>query len=224
MEDRALPPIARALAEAVVGGEPDAASEECRRLLAEVRARCPDLVPGRPLQPAEVGPEIPLDKAAGASLFPLVARQIVGLPTDKPDDPGVVVLTQGADELAVEVAKITVITAPGAIGITLPVHCDQSGEATVQVRFALGSDARPAGLIASTDERPFGPAAVVDAWGEALTALAWQLLLTTATKLADATGRDVDGAGLIPAAVRATDAGIAVLTMARHTFDRTGAE
>jgi hypothetical protein len=45
-------------------------------------------------------------------------------------------------------------------------------------------------------------------------------VLGTAARIADATGRDVDGAGLIPVALRATDAGIAVLTMARHPFDR----
>ena len=92
--------------------------------------------------------------------------------------------------------------------------------AMARVRFAVGSDALPAGLLASTDQRPFGPPEIVDVWGEALIAFAWQMVLTTMTKLADAAGRDVDGAGLIPASLRATDAGIAVLTMARHSFDR----
>src|SRR5262249_29401648 len=102
------------------------------------------------------------------------------------------------------------------------VRCDQVGQATVRVRFALGSDDLPAGLVCTTDQRPFGPAPVVDVWGEALTAFAWQIVLTTAAKLADATGRDVDGAGLIPIGLRGGEPGIGVLTRARHSFDRTG--
>ena len=99
-------------------------------------------------------------------------------------------------------------------------RCDQVGTAKVGVRFATGSDARPAGAVAATDERPLGPAAVVDLWGEALIAFAWHLILTTVAKLADASGRDADGAGLIPVGVRAADGQLVVVTMARHPLDR----
>jgi hypothetical protein len=88
------------------------------------------------------------------------------------------------------------------------------------VRFAIGGDKRPAGMLASTDERPFGPVEVVDVWGEALTAYAWQILVHSSASLADAVGRDVDGAGLIPVGLRATGDGLAVATIARHSFDR----
>jgi hypothetical protein len=219
---RDVPPITKALAQAVAvpSGSAGAADAECRKLLASLRARCPGLLPAQQLTPGQVGPEIPLETRAGVNLLVLVARELVGLATDKQDAPSMVVLTKGADELAIDLAKISVTTAPGAIGIALPVRCDQTGEALVRVRFALGSDARPAGMLASTDERPFGPPAIVDAWGEALTAFAWQMLLTVTTKLAGAAGQDADGAGLIPAAIKATDTGLAVLTMARHPFDR----
>jgi hypothetical protein len=215
-----LPALTRAVSEAVLAGTLDPVDDECRRLVILVRERCPGLVPTAPLTAGQVGPEIPLDAKAGAVLYRLVAREVAGLPTEQSSQDATVVWAQGDDELAVLVDRVSVTTAQGAVAVDVPVRCDQVGETSVRVRFALGSDARPAGVVAATDQRPFGPPAVVDVWGEAATVFAWQIVLGTAARIADATGRDVDGAGLIPVALRATDAGIAVLTMARHPFDR----
>jgi hypothetical protein len=218
--NRAEPsPITRAIAEAVAPCEPDHVRDECRRLLALLRKQCPHLVPAVPLPAGKPGPEIPLSREMGRTLFQLVARQICGLPVDT-DEGAVVVWTQGDDELAVLVGEVTVTTAPGAVAVDIPVRCDQVGTATTRVRFATGSNARPAGFVAATDERPLGPAPVIDVWGEALTAFAWHIVLTTSAKLADASGRDVDGAGLIPLGVLADEGGLVIVTMARHTFDR----
>jgi hypothetical protein len=172
------------------------------------------------LSAGQVGPEVPLGRERGAALCRLVAREVAGLADEPGGDGGVVVWTQGDDELAVAVDEVGVATAEGAITVSVPVRCDEVGEVTVLVRFAVGSEARPGGMVASTDERPLGPHEVIDVWGEALTAFAWQLVLGTAARMADAAGRDADGAGLIPAALRAGEQGIAVLTMARHAFDR----
>jgi hypothetical protein len=215
-----LPSITRAVAEAVAPRPPDPVGAECRRLLALLRKQCPGLVPAAPLPAGQPGAEIPLDPKTGEALYRLVARQISGLPTEAIGEAGVVVWTQGDDELTVFVDEVAVTTAEGAIAIDIPVRCDQAGTATVRVRLATGNDARPAGFVAATDERPLGPGAVVDVWGEALTAFAWHILLTTTAKLADASGRDADGAGLIPVGVRANEGGLVVVTMARHTFDR----
>lgn len=220
---RELDELTGVLATAVAAGTPaarDDVSEECKRLLEVVRQKCPGLLDVPALRPGEVGPEVPLDREAGASLFRLVARQIVGVGDAVPAGEGVVVWTQGNDELAVVIDKVSLETAEGAIAVDIPVSCDEVGSTVVRVRFALGSDARPAGLIATTDERPFGPPEIIDVWGEALTAFAWQIVLTATTKLADATGRDSDGAGLIPVGLRGTPGGISVLTLARHMFDR----
>ena len=173
-----------------------------------------------PLPAGQPGPEIPLDQETGRALYRLVARQVSGLPAQSTADVSVVVWTQGDDELAVLIDEIAVTTAQGAVAIDIPVRCDQVGSAKVRVRFATGSDARPAGFVAATDARPVGPPVVVDLWGEALTAFAWHIVLTTSASLASASGRDADGAGLIPVGVRAGDSGIVVVTMARHTFDR----
>jgi hypothetical protein len=214
---RELPALTRALAEPVEARE-DRAGAECKRLLALLRERCPDLLPSQ-LKAGEVGPEIPLDQEAVSRLYRLVGRQLLGLTGDGAAD-ATVVWERGDNELAVLVDEIAVTSAPGALAVDIPVRCDQVGQAEVRVRFAVGSDERPAGLVAATDARPFGPAEVIDVWGEELTAFAWQIVLTATTKLADATGRDADGAGLIPAALQATEGGVAVLTMARQGFDR----
>ena len=213
-----------AFSEAVAAARNDPVSAECRRLLAALRERCPGLLPDRRFAAGQVGPEVPIDRETGASVYRLVARQVAGLPTERLDGPGIVVWARGDDELAILVDDVGVTTADGAVAVDVPVRCDEVGQATVRVRLAVGSDARPAGVVAATDERPFGPNEIIDVWGEALTAFAWQIVLTTAAKLADATGRDGDGAGLIPGALLATQGGLAVLTMARHGFDRrTGA-
>ena len=190
--------------------------EECRRLLAALRERCPDLLTDHEYRAGEPGPEIPVDRERGGTLFRLVARRLAGLS----EGAGVVVWTRHGTELAVLVDQVRVFTADGAAAVDLPVRCDQTKDATVRVRFALGSDRRPAGMVATTDERPFGPAEIVDGWGEALTAYAWQILVHSTASLADAAGRDADGAGLVPVGVRATREGLTVATIARHTFDR----
>jgi hypothetical protein len=173
--------------------------------------RCPDLLPPDPLKPGTVGPEIPLTKND---------LQRLVLEAAKRGKAGEVVWTQGESELVVTVGKVAVALDRGLVTLSIPVSCDQTGGALIVVPFAVGDDAHPAGMLVATEERPRGPATIVDAWGDALVAFAWNVLLTAWTALADATGTDEDGAGLIPAALTASPDGLRVLTMSRHAFDR----
>jgi hypothetical protein len=75
-------------------------------------------------------------------------------------------------------------------------------------------------MLVATEETPRGPDAIITVWSESLIAFAWKTLLTVVTQVAAATGKDQDGAGLIPAALTATPDGVRILTMARHSFDR----
>ena len=203
-----------------------AVDQECQRLLAVLRKRCPGLFPpgqaDKPLPPGTLGPELPLNVDETVQAYRLIGRLVAGLPTVNPDDPGVVVWTLGEDELAVLVAQIGVQTEDGAIGVVVPVSCDQTGQVKVVVRFAVGSDKRPAGMLATTDDRPFGPPAVVDVWGDALVSFAWQIVTAASARMANATNRDEDGLGLIPVGLAAGPKGLSIATMARHTFDRPG--
>ena len=126
----------------------------------------------------------------------------------------------GDDQLLVHVGKVIVSVRRGLVLVSIPVACDQTGSATIQVPFAIGDEERPAGLLVATGTRPVGPAAVVDVWGEALTAFAWQTLLKVLTRLSFQAGTDQDGTGLIPVAIEASENSLNVRTLARHAFDR----
>lgn len=210
-------------------GSPDeqAVDEVCRRLLALIKKRCPDLFPcgetDEPLPAGKLGPELPLNPDEAVRAYRLVGRLVAGLPATDSDDPGVVVWSLGGDELAVFVARIDVETQDGAIGVVIPVTCDQTGEQKVVVRFAVGSAKRPAGMLAATDHRPFGPPEIVDVWGDALVSFAWQIVTGVSARLAGTVNRDEDGLGLIPVGLAASSDGLSIATMARHQFDRPGA-
>lgn len=129
-----------------------------------------------------------------------------------------VVWVDGESELAVGLAGVRAETADGAVVVTIPVRCDQTGEAEVHVTFAVGRPGQPAGLYAATQRRPRGPAVVVDTWGEAIVAFAWQILLGLAAGLAGAAGKDARGNRLVPAELEATRDGMTIVPMARHRF------
>jgi hypothetical protein len=129
-----------------------------------------------------------------------------------------VVWVEGDSELAVGVAGVRVAFDPGLVVLTLPVRCDQTGPAEVHVTFAVGEPGRPAGLYASTQRRPRGPAIVVDTWGESIVAFAWHALLDLVAGLAGATGKDTRGNRLVPVELEATGDGLAIVAMARHRF------
>jgi hypothetical protein len=154
---------------------------------------------------------VPVDAAAVQRLVATAARR---------DGADTVLWTSGDSEILVEVGGVKTELNDGLLLVTIPVRCEQAPSAHVQVAFAVGSDERPAGMVAATEERPRGPAVVIDIWGDALVAFAWQLVLAVTTALARESGKDIDGAGLVPAGVTVSADGLRILTMARHEFDR----
>ncbi|MGJ0223484.1 hypothetical protein ACQUZK_08800, partial [Streptococcus pyogenes] len=79
-----------------------------------------------------------------------------------------VVWVQGENELAVGFGAVDVKLSAGQVRLVIPVRCDQTGRAAVEVLFVVGSPDQPAGLYAATSRRPNGPQVIVAAWGEAL--------------------------------------------------------
>lgn len=197
----------------------DHVDEECARLLKQIENRCPGLLPPAALDPGTVGPEVPLNPDELQKLASVAAVTAAGLPASSQTDQ--VVWSRGDNELLVLLARVRVRLADGIALVRIPVSCDQVPEAVVAVPFAVGDDRRPAGLLAATEDRPRGPQVVVDVWGDALTAFAWQVLLLILTGVARHAGEDTDGAPLVPAGLVASGDGLRILTMARHTFDRT---
>jgi hypothetical protein len=121
-------------------------------------------------------------------------------------------------ELAVGMAALGVQVDRGRIIFSIPVRSDQTGPTEVHVTFAVGEPGRPAGLYAATQRRPRGPALIVDTWGDAIVAYAWQVLLELVAGLAGATGKDTGGNRLVPVELEATPKGLAIVPMARHRF------
>jgi hypothetical protein len=181
------------------------------KIIALLRRLFPNLFPATPLPAGTVGPEIPLDPASSQQLFVSAATQ-GSAPTQ--------VWTKDDSELLVSVGQVTVKFDDGLVVVSIPVSCDQVSAAVIQVPFAVGGKTTPAGMLAATEEHPRGPDVIVKVWGEALTAFAWQTFLSVLTRVASKAGVDVDGAGLIPAAITSGTDGLHILTMARHTFDR----
>ncbi len=155
------------------------------------------------------------DKQA-SELFRVAARLAAGLfrPTRRSE----VVWVSGDSELAVNLVEMDVKLADGIIRVIIPVRCDQTGSALIEVVFAVGSPSHPAGLYASTFRRPNGPDLIVSFWGDALVAFAWQCIIGMASGIAGATGKDSRGNVLVPVEMTASERGLQIVPMARHRF------
>ncbi len=126
-----------------------------------------------------------------------------------------VVWSDGENELLVRPARLRVRFAEGLVLVGIPVFCEQTGETEVVVALAVGSPDAPAGLVMVTETVPRGPAVVVDRWGDALVAAAWDAVLDVAVGVAATAGDDAAGGPLLPAALAVTPAALAVLPQAR---------
>ena len=146
-------------------------------------------------------------------MMPAVTRLVADLPAGTTPE---VVWTSGAAELLVHTDQVTLAASSGVLEVGIGVECDQLAQpATVTVSFATGTDKNPRGLFLATFERPAGPAAVVGVWSDALTAFAWESVVTLATELAAAAGRDGQGRPLVPGVIAAAGDAVQVLPMPR---------
>jgi len=166
------------------------------------------------LGPGEVGDElrIPPAMAERAIRIAFVAGQERDDAASRVKD---VVWSDGENELLVRAGRVRARFADGLVLVGIPVFCEQTGETEVVVAFAVGSPDAPAGLVMVTETVPRGPAAVVDRWGDALVAAAWDAVLEVAVGVAAAAGDDAAGAPLLPAALAVNADGVAVLPQAR---------
>lgn len=157
-----------------------------------------------------------IEAGRSVELMRVASRRAAGFfrPTQRSE----VVWVEGENELAVGIAGVDVKLSDGLIRVLIPVRCDQTGAASVEVLFATGSPTEPAGLYAATARRPNGPEIVVTAWGDALVAFAWQCVLDLITGIAAATGKDMRGNLLVPVELAVSARGIRILPMARHRF------
>jgi hypothetical protein len=148
-----------------------------------------------------------------------ILRQTIHQVADIPQDFPQLVWLKGADELLVRTKDVSLACDTGLVTITLTVNCDQLQEPDrVTVPLAVGTAELPTGLVMATLTRPLGPAVVVDAWAEPLTAFAWEALLHLAQTVSAGAGEDPEGRPLVPATIGAEQRLLLVQPAARHAF------
>jgi hypothetical protein len=178
-----------------------------------------DTLPIKPLQPGTAAADRSLPTQSLAVLIPSAAVVAAGLDPAAVQRPAPPVIWSGdAGQLLVRIAEVHADLTDGAIVITVPVTCDQTGPVDVTVTFVTGTPDQPAGGIATTEDHPRGPDVVVENWGEPLVAFAWRTLVIAVGSLSGAGGNDFSGRELIPASFAVSKAGLLVTPMARHTF------
>jgi hypothetical protein len=192
-------------------GPPEIVRELTRQQRAGELAAAPT-----PLPPGTKVPPIRLNADTLPKLLPAAAGRALGTsPASKITE---VIWGEGGDELAVLPAKIDIKLAVGLILLMIPVRCDQTGPATVQIAVAVGSPDRSAGLFAAAERRPQGPAAIVDRWADALIAFAWGAIVELANSVAATAGRDDNGDDLVPGEIIVDASSLTVAPFARHAL------
>lgn len=147
-------------------------------------------------------------------LLRATTRLVADLPADSNQD---VVWVSGSSELLVFTDQVTLTCNVGLVTIGIPVSCDQTrGAVEIGVPLAVGTQEEPRGLFMSTFSRPRGPEVVTEPWAGALTAFAWESLLTLARQLSGAAGSDRQGRSLVPVALASGRNLLMVRSMARH--------
>lgn len=160
------------------------------------------VLPKNPLTEGTTAAPVRIDSKQASELLRAVARQSVGLVASAENTE--VVWVDGDRELAIDLANLPVSIGDGEIQIAITVRCDQTGPASIEILFAVGTKDEPSGLYASAYRRPTGPAVIVDAWGEPLVAFAWQCLLAMVSGVAGAVGTDDLGNVLVPVELTAS--------------------
>lgn len=194
----------------------DSVVPEYSRFVAHERraGRLPAQLPA--MREGEVFATVFVEGAKLAEFARVAARRAAGLvrPTRRSE----IVWVDGANQLAIDIGKLDVRVDDGQIHVRVPIRCDEVGPGEVMVLFVVGSDREPAGLYAAASKRPVGPELVVDLWGDALVAFAWQCVLGMVSGIAAATGKDARGNLLVPVEVMAGARGVGIVPMARHRF------
>lgn len=192
------------------------APEFTRFVAAERRARRLAAAPAKPMAEGDVFEPVRLPSKVATEFLRIAARRASGL--YRPSARTEVVWVEGENELAVGLAGLEIDLADGLIRLSIPVRCDQTGPATIEVVFAVGTAREPSGLYASTFRRPNGPPLITATWGESLVAFAWQCVLGMVSGMAGALGKDARGNVLVPVELSASRGALQIVPMARHRF------
>lgn len=188
--------------------------KQCRTLLALLRRHCPDIIPTGPVPPGEVTPPI---EVGNDDLGALV---LTAIGVDDKRRKHQVVWDKAGSELLVHLKKTRLAVLEGMILVGVTVESVETGQVEVTVPFAVGNSERLAGMEATTEPLPRGPSLIVDTWGDAIVAFAWQALVDVITAFCNRTGVDTAGGPLVPGAIVASPSRLQIIPQARHQFER----
>src|SRR5688572_19902725 len=126
----------------------DGVAPEFARFVAEERrAKRLAAAPAKAMAEGQVLEPVRVPHKVAADFMRVAARRASGL--FRPSKRTEVVWVEGENELAVSLTELDVKLEDGLIRVTIPVRCDQTGPATIEVVFAVGSGQEPSGLYAS---------------------------------------------------------------------------
>jgi len=182
-------------------------------VLDRLRADLPEALPLTPVPTGRKGAALPVTSAGLATLLQLAAvRRAEGSES--------VVWDDGVNQLMVHASKVRAVLTEGMVRVSVPVECDQV-RATMEIPFAVGSEARVAGLVVATTDRPAGDPLIARIWGDPLIALAYGTILDVADSLAGASGRGEKNDRLVPRGLVARRGQLIVESQARFVYERS---
>jgi hypothetical protein len=212
-------PGPEAVAGAILARDALARSDLDPKVKARIVKDLGSVLPGQITRPGAAAGDRAITQDDLAALIPGAAVTAAGLdPAKTPMPPAPVLWQDGANQLLVQLAGVHAVLGDGFVELSVPVRCDETGDATVTVTFVTGTPDRPAGGVATTEDRPRGPAVIVENWHDALIAFCWHTLVIATSALSGTVGSDLAGNSLITVGLAATSKGIAVTPMGRHTF------
>ncbi len=199
-------------------------SKECRRLISRLKKQCPEHFPESPLNEGEISAPIHIDKQSLTRLFRLAlqpAKQLSS--TNKNPKPNNDPVIWQLDEAQVFFYpdKTKVEIADGLILVGIVLESVQTGQATLTVAFATGRNGQLSGTVMTTEEHPRGPELLVNIWGDAVIAAAYDAVLQVTNGIAAEVGNDLQGQVLRAGAIVTTKKGLGVIPQAYHSFENT---
>jgi hypothetical protein len=167
---------------------------------------------------ATVAPRVLTPELVQRLLLPALTAAAGAAPGDASLTARPLLWDNGVDQLLVHLDKSSVVLADGVIDLHLAVECDQTGVAEVVATYVTASPDKPHGFVFATEDKPRGPAVVVQLWGEALVALGWRALVELARMVAGTRGTDTAAEPLVASTVVATANGLAITAMGAQRF------
>ena len=183
---------------------------ECQKLLRKMQRDCPNLLPDKPLEEGQISSPIEID----SSTFLKLTRIAI-----KPVAKKTIAWKKNGSEIIFLPEETVIDIQEGLILIGIVLETTQTGKQTLTVPFATGKEKRFAGTIMTTEERPRGHALLVDVWGDAVIAAAYEAVLQVISGVSAETGVDNKGQHLRAGAIIAKKGVLSIIPQAYFDFE-----